>query len=206
MSQERPIDPELVDQRFAELLGVLAPAVDAGGLPPHEVSPLQGRMLELLARMCGARRILELGTLAGHSTLWLARALPADGELITIEADADHAAVARRNLAGDARIELREGRAEDVLATLAGPFDLVFLDAFKPANAAYLRGVLPLTRPGTVIVADNVVRHEGPADFLQALSAAADATAVQTTGVKGHDGFVLALVRGPAGSGRAPTA
>ena len=200
------MDPRAIDERFADLLAVEGPRADAGGLPPHEVSPLQGRMLELLARMCGARRILELGTLAGYSTLWLARALPPDGELVTIEADAGHAAVARGNLAGDPRITLREGRAEDVLPTLAGPFDLVFLDAEKRANAAYLAGLLPLTRPGTVIVADNVVRHDGPADFLAALAEVADATAVQTTGAKGHDGFVLAVLRGPAGSGRAPTA
>jgi predicted O-methyltransferase YrrM len=200
------MDVRAFDARFAGLLAVEEPVVDAGGLPPHEVSPLQGRLLELLARMCGARRILELGTLAGYSTLWLARALPADGELVTIESDPRHATVARRNLAADPRIQLIEGDASELLADLTGTFDLVFLDADKRQNSAYLREVLPLTRAGTVIVADNVVRHDGPADFLQALSAVADATAVQTTGVKGHDGFVLALVTAPAGSGRAPTA
>ena len=183
-------DAAAIDERFAALLGVTAPDVDAGGLPPHEVSPLQGRMLELLARMCGARRILELGTLAGHSTMWLARALPADGELVTVDVDA---AVARRNLAGDPRIEVVEADARTV--ELTGTFDLVFLDADKRHNLAYLERVLPHVRPGTVIVADNVVRHGGPEDFLERLAEVADATAVQTTGVKGPDGFALAVVR-----------
>jgi predicted O-methyltransferase YrrM len=200
MPRERPSDPELVDRRFAELLGVVAPTIDPGGLPPHEVSPLQGRMLELLARICGARRILELGTLAGESTRWLARGLPPDGELVTVDVDAE---VARRNLADDPRITVVEADARTV--ELQGTFDLVFLDAEKRHNAAYLERILPHVGPGTVIVADNVVRHEGPEDFLTALAEVADATAVQTTGVKGHDGFVLALVRAPAGSGRAPT-
>jgi len=189
------MDPRSIDQRFAELLRVEGPPADAGDLPPHEVSPLQGRMLELLARISGARRILELGTLAGYSTLWLARALPPDGELVTIEANPEHAAVARRNLAADARITVLEGRATDVPATLSGTFDLVFLDAEKRENAAYLGALLPLMRPGTVLVSDNVVRHDGPPDFLAALAEVADATAIQTTGLKGHDGFVLAIVR-----------
>src|SRR3954451_6398684 len=118
------MDVAAIDARFAELLGVDDPAVDAGDLPPHGVSPLQGRLLELLARICGARRILELGTLAGYSTLWLARALPAGGELVTIESEPAHAEVARNNLAADPRIVLVEGRAEDVLPTLTGSFDL----------------------------------------------------------------------------------
>lgn len=184
------MDVRLLDERFAEALGVREPAVDAGGLPPHEVSPLQGRLLELLARMCGARRILELGTLAGYSTLWLARALPPDGELVAVDVDAS---VARRNLAGDPRITVIEADARTV--ALTGTFDLVFLDADKRHNAAYLERVLPHARPGTVIVADNVVRHDGPPDFLAALAAVADATAVQTVGVKGHDGFALAILR-----------
>ena len=194
------MDVRALDARFAAALAVEDPVVDAGGLPPAEVSPLQGRMLELLARMCGARRILELGTLAGYSTLWLARALPPGGELVTVDLDAE---VARRNLAGDPRITVIEGDARTV--ALEGTFDFVFLDAEKRHNAAYLERVLPHTRPGSVIVADNVVRHDGPPDFYAALAEVADATVIQTTGAKGHDGFALAIVRGPAGSGRAPT-
>ena len=183
------MDPAAID---AALEGLFCdpPSADPGDLPPHEVSPLQGRMLELLARMCGARRILELGTLAGHSTLWLARALPADGELVTVDVAAD---VARRNLAGDPRITVVEADARTV--ELDGTFDLVFLDADKRHNAAYLAHVLPHTRPGTVIVADNVIRHDGPPDFYDALAEVADATAIQTVGAKGHDGFALAIVR-----------
>jgi predicted O-methyltransferase YrrM len=184
------VDPAALDAELERLLSVAAPDLETGGLPPHEVSPLQGRMLELLARMCGARRILELGTLAGHSTLWLARALPGDGELVTVDLDTT---VAARNLAGDARITIVEADARSV--ELEGVFDLVFLDADKRHNAAYLERVLPHTRPGTVIVADNVIRHGGPPDFYAALAAVADATVVQTTGAKGHDGYALAIVR-----------
>jgi predicted O-methyltransferase YrrM len=189
------MDVREVDARLTVALLADEPAVDAGDLPPHEVSPLQGRMLELLARMCGARRILELGTLAGYSTLWLARALPPDGELVTIEANPAHAALARANLAGDERITLVEADALGAIADLTGTFDLLFLDAEKRSNAAYLDGVLPRTRPGTVIVADNVIRHDGPPDFYARLSEVADATVIQTTGAKGHDGFALAIVR-----------
>lgn len=181
----------LLEDRFAGD----PPTVETGELPAHEVSPLQGRLLELLARMCGARRILELGTLAGYSTLWLARGLTADGELVTIEADPAHAAVARANLTADHRIHLVEGKAEDILPDLAGTFDLIFLDAEKRLNAAYLQATLPLTRPGTAIVADNVVRHGGPPDFYDLLAQHCDATVIQTVGAKGHDGFALAIVR-----------
>jgi predicted O-methyltransferase YrrM len=200
------MDARAIDAELARLLALPEPVVDAGGLPPHEVSPLQGRMLELLARMCGARRILELGTLAGYSTLWLARALPPDGELVTIEADSAHAEVARMNLAGDPRITLVEGDAREVLTELEGTFDLVFLDAEKRHNATYFERALPLTRPGTVVVADNVIRHDGPPDFYAFLARHADATVIQTTGAKGHDGFALGVIRAPAGTGRAPTA
>lgn len=189
------MDVRAIDAELARLLIADEPVVEAGELPPHEVSPLQGRLLELLARMCGARRILELGTMAGYSTLWLARALPDDGELITIEADPGHAAIARANLAVDHRVRLVEGKAQDVIAGLTGQFDLIFLDAEKRENAAYLEHLVPLTRPGTVIVADNVVRHDGPPDFYDLLAERCDATVIQTTGAKGHDGFALALVR-----------
>jgi predicted O-methyltransferase YrrM len=188
-------------------------AADAAGIPPIAVSALQGALLELLARSVGARRILEVGTLAGYSTIRLARALPADGELVTCEIDPRHAEVARANLAAaglDGLVDVRVGPAVDTLATLTGPFDLVFIDADKTSNPAYLRAALELSRPGTMIIVDNVVRggavlHADSTDrsvvgtraLADALAAESrlDATAVQTVGEKGYDGFVLALVR-----------
>ena len=197
--------------------GALA-ANAAGGLPPIDVSAAQGRMLELFARMSGARRILEVGTLGGYSTIWLARALPADGKLVTLELEPHHAEVARANLAnaglGD-RCEVRTGPAVESLAAMIaageGPFDLVFIDADKPSNVAYLDAGLQLTRPGSVILVDNVVRegavtdpdHPDPRVFgtrvlFDAVAAEPrlDATAIQTVGDKGWDGFLLAVVRG----------
>jgi predicted O-methyltransferase YrrM len=191
----------------------LARAADAA-IPAIEVTPNQGKLLHLLARISGARRILELGTLAGYSTIWLARALPAGGRLISLEAEARYAAVARANLADaglDDRAEVRVGTALDTLPALTadGPFDFVFLDADKQRTAEYLEWSLRLTRPGSVIVADNVVRHGALADaadddprvqgmrrFFDLLHAASGvtATAVQTVGSKGWDGFALALV------------
>jgi predicted O-methyltransferase YrrM len=195
----------------------------AAGLPAADVAPNQGKLLHLLARMRGARTILELGTLAGYSTIWLARALPAGGRLVTVEVDSQHAEVARSNLtrAGLAdRVDLRVGPALDVLPQLAaegaGPFDFVFLDADKEHNPEYLEWALRLTAPGSVIVADNVVRDgaviDGEGDdprvrgirrFTEQLGAAAGvtATAVQTVGSKGYDGFAIALVEGDAGWG-----
>jgi predicted O-methyltransferase YrrM len=199
-----------VDRYIAGRLIGDDPAIDRGGLPPHEVSPPQGALLELLARLVGARSILEIGTLAGYSTLWLARALPPGGRIVTLEASPDHAEVARHNLAG-LPVELIVGPALDTLPTLAGPFDLVFIDADKRSNAEYLRWALRLSRPGTLIVADNVVRDGAVADaasedpsvvgvraFFDAVAAEPRlrATAIQTVGVKGYDGFALALVAG----------
>jgi predicted O-methyltransferase YrrM len=199
-----------VDRYIAGRLIGDDPAIDRGGLPPHEVSPPQGALLELLARLIGARSILEIGTLAGYSTLWLARALPPGGRIVTLEASPDHAEVARRNLAG-LPVELIVGPALDTLPTLAGPFDLVFIDADKRSNAEYLGWALRLSRPGTLIVADNVVRDGAVADaasgdpsvvgvraFFDAVAAEPRlrATAIQTVGVKGYDGFALALVAG----------
>ena len=146
-----------VDAFFAaRLIGDDDPVV-RGDVPPHGVSPLQGRLLELLARMAGARRILELGTLAGYSTRWLARALPDGGSIVTLEADPGYAEVARANLAG-LPVEVIAGPALETLPGLDGPFDLIFIDADKRSNPEYLRWALRLSRPGTVIVADNVVR------------------------------------------------
>lgn len=211
-----------VDRYFEDLLvapdAALAAAIEASreaGLPPHEVSPSQGKLLQLVARMTGARRILEIGTLGGYSTIWLARALPAGGRLITLEASEKHAEVARENIARaglDQVVEVRVGPALASLAELptVASFDLIFLDADKPNNPLYLAEALRLSRPGTVIVADNVVRDgalidarsEDPSVIgvrrfadLVAAEPRLDATAIQTVGQKGWDGFVLALVR-----------
>ena len=184
----------------------------AAGLPPHDVTAAEGKLIHLLARSAGARRILEIGTLGGYSTIWLARAVPDTGRVVTIERDPRAAEVARRNIerAGVApRVELLEGDAREVLSTLDGPFDLVFIDADKRSNPVYLEHALRLARPGTLIVADNVVRQGAVADpetqdpdargvrtFAEALAnePRIDAPAIQTVGAKGHDGFVAALV------------
>jgi predicted O-methyltransferase YrrM len=188
----------------------------AAGLPPIDVAPNQGKLLYLLAQMLGARNILEIGTLGAYSTIWLARALPPGGHLITLEADPKHAEVARANLAhaGLAQVaEVRVGRALDTLPTVADQvFDLVFIDADKPNNAAYVAWARQLTRPGSAIIVDNVVREGGILDaasgdariqgtrsMLEAIAQEPrlDATAIQTVGSKGHDGFVLARVLSP---------
>lgn len=184
------------------------------GLPPIDVSAAQGKMLHLLAQMAGARRILEIGTLGGYSTIWLARALPDDGALVTLEVDHMHARVAQANLdrAGlSDRAEIRVGPALDSLAAMTdvAPFDFVFIDADKQSNVDYVAEAIRLGRSGTTIIVDNVVREGGvldPAsndpgilgtralfDFLQS-HPRIDATAVQTVGAKGWDGFVLARV------------
>jgi len=188
----------------------------AAGLPPINVSPNQGKLLLLLARVQGARTVLEIGTLGGYSTIWLARALPADGRLITLESDPNHAAVARANIARAGLagvVELRLGRALDTLPQLAaegrGPFDLVFIDADKPGYPDYLTWALKLSRRGSLIIADNVVRKgavidaassdanvQGVRRFNELLAAEPriSATAIQTVGSKGYDGFAIALV------------
>jgi predicted O-methyltransferase YrrM len=200
-----------VDRYIEDLL--LDPVPAAGdGLPAHEVSPPQGALLELLARAAGARRILELGTLGGYSTIWLARALPPGGRVTTLELDPGYAAAARENLARAGVAELADvvvGPALETLPRLDGPFDLVFIDADKRSNPEYLRWAIELSRPGTLIVADNVVRGGAVADpgdpdpsvrgvraFFEALAAEprVRATAIQTVGAKGHDGFALAVV------------
>ena len=199
-------------ERWAEIDRYLAERLipdDAGPAHDHAVSPLQGALLELLARLQGAEAILEIGTLDGYSTLWLARALPPGGRLVTLEIDPTRADRAREAL-GD-RAEVITGPALETLPRLDGPFDLVFIDADKRSNAAYLEHALRLSRPGTLIVADNVVRGgaildpddpdpsvQGVRTFFEALAAEprVRATAIQTVGAKGHDGLALALVRG----------
>lgn len=213
----------VVDRYFTDLLVPSDPVLDAAldtsaaaGLPPHNVSPNQGKLLFLLAQIQGARTILEIGTLGGYSTIWLARALPSDGRLITLEADPKHAEVAVANIAraGLADIvELRLGRALSTLEQIAtegsGPFDLIFIDADKPSNPDYLAWALKLSRRGSLIIADNVVRDgevvnaasadpsvQGVRRFneLLATERRVSATAIQTVGSKGYDGFALALV------------
>ncbi|HEY3142972.1 MAG TPA: O-methyltransferase [Acidimicrobiales bacterium] len=220
-------DPSLqwaaVDDWFSDRLVPVDPVLDAAldantraGLPAHDVSPSQGRLLQLLALVRGARRILEIGTLGGYSTICLARTLPAGGTVVTIEADPAHAEVARSNVARAGLadlVDIRVGAALDVLPQLVaedrGPFDLVFIDADKPNNPQYLTWALRLAAPGTVLVADNVVRNgavidadsddpsvQGVRRFTEQLAAEPrlSATAIQTVGTKGYDGFILALV------------
>ncbi|QEH32727.1 Putative O-methyltransferase/MSMEI_4947 [Aquisphaera giovannonii] len=199
-----------------EALDAALEASAAAGLPAIHVSPSQGRFLQLLARIHGARRILEIGTLGGYSTIWLARAMPEGGRLVTLEADPRHAEVARTNLARaglSGVVELRQGPALDTLPALRAeggtPFDLVFIDADKPSTADYFSWAMKLTRPGSVIVVDNVVRKGAVADaestaedvlgvrrFLEMVAAdpRVRASALQTVGNKGYDGFALALV------------
>jgi predicted O-methyltransferase YrrM len=212
-----------VDRYLSDLLLPDDPALDdalsastAAHLPPIQVSPPQGKLLQLLAQIRGTRRILEIGTLGGYSTIWMARALPAGGRLISLELDPHHAEVARANISNaglGAVVEVREGPASESLPRLAAekaePFDLIFIDADKPAYPEYLAWALRLSRRGSVIVADNVVRSGAVADaasldpnvqgirkFHEMLSADSrvSATAIQTVGSKGYDGFALAFV------------
>jgi predicted O-methyltransferase YrrM len=189
---------------------------DAAGLPPVNVTANQGKLLQLLAQLQGARTVLEIGTLGGYSTIWLARALPADGRLVTLEYNARHAEVAVRNIARaglDALVDVRVGPALETLPKLADenppPFDLVFIDADKGNNPHYLEWALRLTRAGSLIVLDNVVRGgrvadaDDSADDVRGTRAAIEligshprlsGTALQTVGGKGYDGFALARV------------
>jgi predicted O-methyltransferase YrrM len=187
-------------------------ASKAAGLPPIAVSPQQGKFLCLLAGAMRARRILEIGTLGGFSTTWLARGAGPDGRVLTLEYEPKHAEVARTNLerAGVAdRVEVLVGAALDTLPTVAGPFDLVFIDADKENNAAYLEWAVKLTRPGSVVVVDNVIRdgrvlapESGDANAqatrrtleLMGEHPQLDTAVIQTVGIKGWDGFALALV------------
>jgi predicted O-methyltransferase YrrM len=226
---QRQSDPP-VEARWSSVdeyvTGLLAPhdaaleaalsASSAGGLPAIQVSPPQGKLLQLLARSIGASAILEFGTLGAYSTIWLARALPEGGRLVTIESNPGYAEVAQENIARaglDEVVDLRVGSALDLLPELhaegVGPFDLTFIDADKESSPAYFEWALDHSRPGTLIVADNVVRDGGLADprsadpkvlaqrQLHEMIAAEErvsATTIQTVGGKGYDGFTLALV------------
>jgi predicted O-methyltransferase YrrM len=214
-----------VDRYFAELFAPNDPLLDAvlansaaAGLPPINVTANLGKLLYILARAVQARTILEIGTLAGYSTVWLARALPPDGKLITLESDPKHAEMARANIERgglSSLVEVRLGRALDTLPQLAGevscpkPFDLIFIDADKPNTPDYFRWALQLSRRGTLIIADNVVRKGAVIDAassdanvqgirrfneLVAAEPRATATAIQTVGSKGYDGFAVVLV------------
>ena len=212
-----------VDRYLTDLLVAPDPALGAAlrtsaehGLPAIHVAPNQGKLLHLLAQTMGARNILEIGTLGGYSTIWLARALPAGGKLITLEADAKHATVARSNIARaelSDRVELILGRAIDTLPKLEhdrrGPFDLIFIDADKPSVPEYFTWSLKLARLGTIIIVDNVVREgkvvdgaskdasvQGVRRFMEMLAREprVTATALQTVGAKGYDGFAIARV------------
>ncbi len=212
-----------VDRYFGDQLAPIDPALDAAlkanekaGLPTIDVTWFLGRFLELLVRMSGARRVLEIGTLGGYSTIWLARALPEGGQIVSLELNAHHAEVARANLRNAGlldKVDLRVGRASESLADLdagdAAPFDLIFIDADKSGYPEYLDWSLKLSRPGTVIVADNVVRDgkviqadnadpdiQGVRRFTELVAAEPrlSATVLQTVGSKGYDGFAVAVV------------
>lgn len=198
------------------VLDAAVKASDAGGLEPIAVSPIQGKFLHLLAKIHNARKILEIGTLGGYSTIWLGRALPAEGRLISLEADPKHAEIARANIARanlSSAVQVRLGRAQETLPKLidegVGPFDMIFIDADKTGYPDYFSFSMKLSRRGTLIVADNVIRKGAVADpsstdanvqgvrHFNALVAAdkrVSATALQTVGAKGYDGFTIVLV------------
>lgn len=213
-----------VDRYFEDLFVSLDPVLDAvleasadAGLPPHHVAPNQGKFLAILAQLIGARTILEIGTLGGYSTIWLARTMPEGGKVVTLESNQKHADIARANFAlADLNnvVDLRFGPAIDTLSVLVAeehpPFDMVFIDADKPNNALYLEWALKLTHPGSLIVCDNVVRDgkvidsesndlnvRGIRHFNELLSTdpRVSATAIQTVGSKGYDGFAIGVVK-----------
>ncbi|WP_036478484.1 O-methyltransferase [Myxosarcina sp. GI1] len=220
------MNPELfaeVDRYIGDLLAPQDDALSATieslgreGIPQHSVSPNQGKMLQILALVCNAKNILEIGTLGGYSTIWLARALPDDGRLISLECDRHHAKVARKNIARsglESKVEVRLGKALELLpqieAEIKIPFDFVFIDADKPPYVEYFQWAVKLVRPGGLIVADNVIREGkildrhskdekvlGVRRFNQMLASNIDVTAsiLQTIGIKGHDGMAIAVV------------
>ena len=211
-----------VDRYITDLFIPADPALDAAlqaqtdaGLPPINVAPNQGALLHILARAQGVRTILEMGTLGGYSTIWLARALKPGGHLITLEIDQHHADVARRNLAHAGmsdRVEVRVGRASELLDAMTGfvePFDFIFVDADKASSDIYFKAILPLSHQGTVVIVDNVVRDGKVADAKSededikgirrmtewlATQPTISATAIQTVGGKSYDGFLMAII------------
>jgi predicted O-methyltransferase YrrM len=220
--RERKVDKQwsAVDHYFCDKLLEKDPVLQsalatskAAGLPAIAVSPNQGKLLQLLAATIGARAVLEIGTLGGYSTIWLARGLPPDGRIITLEIDPAHADVARRNFARarlDKMIEVRVGSALDSLPELSGPFDLIFIDADKANIPGYFAWAIKLSRPGSLIIVDNVVRDgevvngrstdpsvKGVRQFLAQMGRdpRVTGTAIQTVGTKGYDGFAIARVR-----------
>lgn len=224
MTEPTPANWRRADEYLSDLFVGRDPALDAAltaqrdaGLPEIEVAPVSGKLLNLIARMSGARRILEIGTLGGYSTIWLARAVGTGGAVVTIEAEPANAAIARASIdaAGiGGRVAIRIGRAADVLPTLEGsdPFDLVFIDADKESNTVYLDWAARLARPGAVVILDNIgrdgeiVRDDttdsrviGTREGLRMLAEDPrfDATALQTVGVKGWDGVAVAIVVAP---------
>jgi caffeoyl-CoA O-methyltransferase len=213
-----------VDNYIADLfneedssLAAVEQSIKEYNIPSISVSPNQGKFLQLLARSCHAKKILEIGTLAGYSTIWLARALPRDGQLITLEYESLHAEVAKKNIASaglSSLVDIRVGKGIDLLPQLvaegAGPFDMIFIDADKPPYKEYFEWSLKLSKPGTLIVADNVIRDgkvldtvssdemvAGVKRFNKALAAhpGVTATIIQTVGSKEHDGMALAVVK-----------
>jgi predicted O-methyltransferase YrrM len=209
----RSVD-ELFEEKLVQEDEALKAAVRESaraGLPPIAVSATQGKQLYLTALSIGAKRVLEVGTLGGYSTIWMARALPAGGELVSLEIDSKHAEVARGNIARarpEAKVEVITGAAIDTLPKLQGPFDLSFIDADKESNADYFAHALRLSRKGSVIIVDNVVRGGAVANpkgnsqvqgvrrllDMMASERRVSATAIQTVGVKGYDGFLTAIV------------
>jgi predicted O-methyltransferase YrrM len=225
MKQEQPLQNQwtMVDNYVSEKLKLSDEALDAAlaanraaELPAIDVAPNQGKLLQLFVQMIGARTILEIGTLGGYSTIWLARALPANGRLVTLEFNPKHAEIARANIARanlSELVEIRVGAALDSLPQvqpgLKEPFDMIFIDADKTNNAAYLRWAIELARPGTLIIVDNVIRDGAVVDAgsvdkdvigarklfdMLAEEPRLAATALQTVGSKGYDGFVMARV------------
>jgi predicted O-methyltransferase YrrM len=212
------VDDYIVSSLFQEdpVLDAVLKANRDQGLPAIDVSAAQGKLLSLLVRIRGAKKVLEVGTLGGYSTIWMARGLPADGKVVTLELEPHHAKVARSNFerAGvSGKVDLRIGPALQSLAALvsenADPFDLIFIDADKPNNPNYLDWAMKLSRPGTVIVCDNVIRdgavvkkNSGDVNVEGARAAFSfiggekrlDGTAIQTVGAKGYDGFAIAIV------------
>jgi predicted O-methyltransferase YrrM len=214
-----------VDRYFVDTLNLSDPILDAtmtanaaAELPAIDVAPNQGKLLHLFAKLVSARKILEMGTLGGYSTIWLARALPPGGRLVSLEFNPKHADVAKSNIqrAGlSDRVEIRVGAALDSLPIIQeerlGPFDFIFIDADKPNNPGYLEWAIKLSRPGTLIIVDNVVRDGAVADAastdptiegtrrmfdLMASDSRLSSTALQTVGCKGYDGFAMAIVNG----------